>query len=124
MRALAVLAAIVCLGACGRPDPDICHVTPAGTYIWVGEHADAYEDIVRLIRAERFDDLIKAAPNPRAALSGRPRVCKPPEASQRRLDITYPSRRPDRDVGAVLELHLGRDGRVEVAEFYVVPLAL
>ncbi|HWW26257.1 MAG TPA: hypothetical protein VNZ85_10225 [Caulobacter sp.] len=89
----------------------------------MGENAEAYDDVVSALHSDpdRMEAVARSSTPNEAETSG-PAVCKTDHAFKRSVRFVYPPRKADQ-VGATLDLYFGKNGQVEVAEFYVIPLA-
>lgn len=92
--------------------------------LFIDRNTGDYGDLVEALRRAP-DRMVASAPanggEVGVAPSG-PLICKSSHAFPKVVGITYPPRNA-RQIGANLDLYFGEDGRVAVAEFYVIPLA-
>jgi hypothetical protein len=124
MRSLTLITvAATLVASCAPHAKPTCETRPDGLRLFVGENAEAYGDIIGALRSDpdRMEALARST-NVNASTTSGPAICKTDHAFQRSVRFVYPPRKADQ-VGATLDLYFGAKGRVEVAEFYVIPLA-
>ena len=118
-----VLVAAALLAGCAPEPKPTCETRPDGVHLYVGRDSDAYGDIVGALRSNP-DGMVALAPSASGNIgrTSGPLICETGRAFPKSVHISYPPRNTQQ-VGAGLDLYFGQDGRVDVAEFYVIPLA-
>ncbi len=91
----------------------------------VGEGAEFYPDLVRLLRAGQVKEAIALTGDdrPESAETFSPGVCKSPQRLARIERYGLAPADSGRHAFAVLEIFYGMEGQPLIAEFWVVPIA-
>ena len=112
------------LASCAPAAKPICETTPGGVRLFVDRNTGDYGDLIEALRRDP-NRMVESAPAAGGEIGVRPvgpLICKSGRSFPRVVGIAYPPRTA-RQVGANLDLYFGEDGKVAVAEFYVIPLA-
>ena len=121
---LIVVISVVILTSCAPMAQPTCETGSNGVHLFVDRNTGDYGDLVAALRRAP-DQMVASAPAAGGEIGVRPvgpLICKSSRTFPKVVGIAYPPRNA-RQVGANLDLYFGPDGRVVVAEFYVIPLA-
>jgi len=125
MRSLPIVAiSAVTLASCAPVAQPTCETGPNGMHLFVDRNTGDYGDLVEALRRDP-DQMVASAPATGGQVGVRPvgpLICKSNRTFPKVVGIAYPPRNA-RQISANLDLYIGKDGKVAIAEFYVIPLA-
>jgi hypothetical protein len=125
MRSLPIVAiSAAILASCAPVAPPTCETRSDGVRLFVDRNTGDYGDLVEALRRDpnRMLESAPAAGGNVGVRPGGPLICKSSRTFPKEVGIAYPPRTAQQ-IGANLDLYFGEDGKVAVAEFYVIPLA-